>query len=177
MIRTLRLLLVTAALAGAAGPALGQASEPAGPVHRVGVYHNADYGFRVAMPAGTRYAMAPAPSSNHGFFVPLASGDTLRVFTAYTDSSTLGGVVRELAPPGCVRASERPARLGGLEAREVVYRCGTGPRATEVRTVAARRHTILYEVSVQRPGGVSAAGERLFAAARAGFTLTSRRHG
>jgi len=167
--------LAAALLIAGASPATAQAKAPA---RGAGTYRNVDYGYRVRLPAGTRYEMSPAPSPNHGFQVPLAAGDTLWVDASYTDSLTLAGAVRGAAAgAGCAVAGERPARLGALPARELVYRCPPvrrGERARERREVLALRGGILYTVGIRGADGVSRPGADLFAAAQAGFATTPR---
>ena len=168
--------LAAALLVAAASPAAAQGVALA---RGTGTYRNVDYGYRVRVPAGTRYEMPPAPFPNHGFQVPLAAADTLWVDASSTDSLTLAGAVRGEAAlaEGCEVAGERPTRLGGLAARELVYRCRPGHpggRARERREVLARRGEILYTVGIRRAGGVSRPGAELFAAVRARFATTPR---
>ncbi|HKP75767.1 MAG TPA: hypothetical protein VJT67_09520 [Longimicrobiaceae bacterium] len=156
--------------AGAAQNAVRPAVHAKPLVEGSGTYKNVDYGFRVALPQGVVYERSPTPFPNHGFQVPVAAGDTLWVDASYTDSDLPSGVELELGR-GCTLAADQPARLGGLPAREVVFRC---PGGVEQREVLALRGTIAYTVGVRRVGGVSPSGAALFAAAREGFVVTPR---
>lgn len=173
---TLVRLAVLGALFACAGTARAQAPRL---TRGTGTYRNVDYGYVVRLPAGTTYERSPAPFPNHGFQVPLAAGDTLWVDASYTDSLTLDGAVRELVSihEGCAVTANRATRLGGLAAREVVYRCQPerrGGRTHEWREVVALRGAILYTVGIRRTGALSREGAGLFAAARAGFATTPR---
>ena len=169
-------VLAAALLIAGASPA---AAQDVGFGGRAGTYRNVDYGYLVRLPAGTRYEMSPAPFPNHGFQVPLAAGDTLWVDASYTDSLTLAGAVRgEVAlAEGCEVAGQRPARLGGLAARELVYRCRpgrAGGRMRELREVLALRGAILYTVGIRGADAISRAGADLFAAVLVRFATTPR---
>lgn len=173
---TLVRLIAASALLACAGAVHAQAPNL---TRGTGTYRNVDYGYRVRLPAGTTYERSPAPFPNHGFEVPTASGDTVWVDASYTDSLSLAGVVREnLEIHGqCAVQAQRDARLGGLPAREIVYRCPPerrGQAAQEWREVVALRNTIVYTVGVRRADAVTAAGARLYDAARAGFATTPR---
>jgi hypothetical protein len=168
-------LVAVLSIAGAS-PA---AAQGAGLVRGTGTYRNVDYGYRVRLPEGTRYERSRAPFPNHGFQVPSAAGDTLWLDASYTDSLTLAGAVRgsSALAEGCELTGQRPTRLGGLAARELVYRCrpgGPGGPEREQREVLALRGGILYTVGIRRAGGVSRSGGDLYAAARAGFATTPR---
>lgn len=159
--------------------ALTLGAQPGATVRPPVVYRNADYGYQVALPAGTAYRMSRAPRPNHGFDVATSAGDTLWVDASYTDRTTLAGVAGEAASvmAGCLVSGERATRLGGLYARELRMRCGeghSGASAREKREVVALRGGVVYTVGVRRAAHLSPAGLRLFAAARNGFRTTAR---
>ena len=170
-------LLSLAATLAAASAGAAQASAPAlhaKPLVRgTGTYKNVDYGYRVRLPDGVVYERTPAPFPNHGFQVPLAAGDTVRVDATYTDSLTLAGVAGEDAGlrAGCTIASRHPARLGPLPAVEVFYLCAG---EIEERKVLALRDAIVYTVAVSRVGGVTRRGAELWSVVRREFATTPR---
>lgn len=175
----LALLLASAGVA----PTWGSAQDQRRGVPR-GDYRNVDYDYEVRLPAGTSYEMSAAPNPNHGFLIPLASGDTVWMNASYTDSATLRGAAAAERGyrPNCRETHRSNATLGGLHALELTFSCvpqSGGAKRTERVLMALRspqrRGTIQYVVGVRTSVVGSSKASGTFRAVARGFRTIAAR--